>query len=60
MATYIDVSSWFISARGAVGDDAMKTMKAYVVVDKVFSVHLNHISRHGVIVAITLADILPI
>ncbi len=52
--------SVFVSARGEEADVTMKMTKALAVVDETVNVHLNHPSRHGVIVAITFADTSPV
>jgi len=56
---YILVESMFVSARGEVADDTMKTTKAFAVVDAVVSVHRYHPLPQGIMVAETEADILP-
>ncbi len=56
---YILVDSVLTSARGEVADVTIKRAKAFAVVDAEVTVQRYHPSRQGIMVAETVADLLP-
>ena len=56
----MDVVSVFDSARAEVAEFTMKITIAVVVVEEAVIVHLNHPSLHGMMLAITFAETVPV